>query len=237
MSAVGGQSASATPGGTTLNRMATADRYNAWLLERALPYLGRRVLDAGAGIGTFTAQVAKGHDVVAVEPDPGSAHLLRQRFASSPAVTVVEADARDLDAEALGAFDSVLCFNVLEHVADDVAALRRFRDLLRPGGVALVLVPAHPVLYGDIDRTVGHERRYTKGGVSRVLRSAGFTVEKLHHVNPVGTLGWFLAGRVLHRTEVPAGPLRLYDLVVPVIRWLDRVQLPFGLSLWAVARA
>ena len=225
------------PGGTTLQRMAGADRYNAWLLERAIPHLGRRVLDAGAGIGTFTEHVARGREVVAVEPDGAAAALLRRRFAGRPEVSVVEADATELDSVVLGTFDSVLCLNVLEHIADDAAALARFGTLLRRGGAVLLLVPAHPLLFGEIDRVVGHERRYTKTRLSAVLRSAGLQVEELRHVNPVGAVGWFAAARVLRRAEVPGGPLRLYDHLVPAFRLLDALRLPFGLSLWAVARA
>lgn len=166
-----------------------------------------------------------------------AADLLRGRFAAWPGVTVVEADVRELDAAELGTFDSVLCMNVLEHITDDVEALRRFRGLLRPGGAALLLVPAHPLLFGEIDRSVGHERRYTKARLARALHSASLAVEDLRHVNPVGAVGWMVAGRDLRRKDVPGRLLRLYDHVVPAVRLLDPVRLPFGLSLWVVARA
>ena len=218
----------------TLDRMAGAGAYNAWLLERARPYLGRRVLDAGAGIGTFTELLARdGLDVVAAEPDPEYAEALRERFAARANVTVVAAEAGAVDD---GDFDSVLCFNVLEHIRDDVGALRQFRQRLRDGGRLLLLVPAHPALFGAIDRSVGHERRYRKQGLRAALEAAGLAVERLRYVNPVGAVGWFVASRLVGTAAVPGGPLRLYDRLVPLFRALDRVELPFGLSLWAVAR-
>ena len=58
----------------------------------------------------------------------------------------------------------------------------------------------------------------------------------LRRVNPVGALGWLVAGRVLRRSEIPDGPLRAFDRLVPVLRLLDRAKLPLGLSLWAVAQ-
>jgi SAM-dependent methyltransferase len=217
--------------------MAGAEAYNAWLFERAAPHLGTRVLDAGAGLGTFTELAARGREVVAVEPDGACLSSLRRRFAGHPGVTIVAGDATQLEAEMLGTFDSILCFNVLEHIRDDGEALASFRALLRPGGRLLLLVPAHPALYGETDRTVGHERRYAKEVLRRRLASAGLTVDELRHVNPVGALGWLVSARILRRRDVPAGPLRLYDRLVPVLRVLDAVPSPFGLSLWAVARA
>ena len=213
----------------TLDRMAAAGRYNAWLLERAEPYLGPRVLDAGAGTGTFTELLAReGRDVVALEPESRFAVALRARFATHPGVTVVEGET------AAGLFDAIVCFNVLEHVPDAAAALARFHDSLAPGGHLLLLVPAHPRLFGATDEAVGHVRRYTKPALRTAL--AGFDVRELRLVNPLGALGWLVSSRLLRRREVPSGPLALYDRIVPVLRALDRVELPFGLSVWAVAR-
>jgi SAM-dependent methyltransferase len=210
--------------------MAHAGRYNAWLLGRARPYLGARVLEVGAGIGTFTGALADGREVVAVEPDAALAPALR---AAAPGARVVEGE---IDAAPPGPYDSVVCFNVLEHIVDDSGALAAFRERLRPGGHLLLLVPAHPFLYGTLDRAFAHERRYAKRRLAALLRAAGLDVVALRRVNPIGALGWLVSSRVLGRSEIPAGPLRLYNRLVPVLRVLDRVELLVGLSLWAVAR-
>lgn len=220
--------------GETLRRMEEAANYNRWLVERGLEHVGRRVLDAGAGIGTFTAEVADGRDVVALEPDPAFVPALRARFADAANVTVRDCPVEELDDEA--GFDTILCFNVLEHIAADEAVLTRFASLLRPGGSLLLLVPAHPAAYGRIDDILGHERRYAKRELAQKLEFAGLEVARLRHVNPVGIAGWFVTSRLLRATQVPSGPLRLYDRLVPVLRLIDRLPVPFGLSLWAVAR-
>jgi SAM-dependent methyltransferase len=218
--------------GEALERMEGARNYNRWLFERCEAYLGSRVLDAGAGIGTFTELASVGRELVALEPDPELARALRNRFEGDPAVTVVEGTADDVD----GGFDSIICLNVLEHIGDDAAALRRFHDLLNPGGRLLLLVPAHPALYGTIDRAVAHERRYGKQDLGARLNGADFEVETLRLVNPVGALGWFVSSRLRRREKVREGPLRVYDKLVPALRLLDRIELPVGLSVWAVAR-
>lgn len=212
--------------------MEGAGAYNDWVFDRARPHLGRRVLDAGAGIGTFTELAAEGREVVAVEPDPEQLAILRERVAGQANVQVVEGTIEDVS----GTFDSILCLNVLEHIPDDRGTLRLFCGLLVPGGSLLLLVPAHPALYGGIDRAVDHQRRYTKAGLSDCLREAGFTFAELRLVNPLGALGWFVSSRVLKREQIPAGPLRIYDKLVPALRMLDRADVGLGLSVWAVAR-
>jgi SAM-dependent methyltransferase len=222
----------------TLRRMAAAANYNAWLLERSRPYLGQRVLDIGAGVGTLTDALSSLCDsVVAAEPDPVLVQALEERFASALNVTVVEADAASIGrAEVPRPFDSIVCFNVLEHIPDDVGAVEVFRSELRPGGRLLLLVPAHPFLFGSLDRMLEHERRYAKPNLEELLAQCGFAIDVLQYVNPVGALGWLVSGRIMRRQQIPEGPLRLFDRFVPVLQSLDRVHLPFGLSLWAAAR-
>ena len=212
--------------------MESAQRYNAWLFSRARPHLGPRVLDVGAGIGTFTALLAEAaQEIVAVEPDAEEAAQLRERFSGNERVTVVHGTVADVEGE----FDAALCFNVLEHVRDDVGALRDVHARLQPGGKLVVLVPAHPALYGAVDRAVDHVRRYDRAALRGSLAAAGLDVEELRHVNPVGALGWLVSSKLLRRREIPAGPLALYDALVPLLRVLDALRLPFGLSLWGVA--
>jgi SAM-dependent methyltransferase len=222
--------------GETLRRMEQASNYNRWLLARATPYLGRRVLDVGAGIGTFTEQVADGRFVVGIEPDPAFVPALRSRFARRTNVEVAAVPLDELAASSAEAFDSIVCFNVLEHIADDAGALARLFGLLEPGGVLLALVPAHPFAYGSIDAMLGHERRYRKRQLATLLVRAGFEIERLAHVNPVGIAGWFVAGRIARSRQIPSGPLRLFDRCIPLFTALDRLHLPVGLSLWTVAR-
>jgi SAM-dependent methyltransferase len=133
-------------------------------------------------------------------------------------------------------FNTIVCFNVLEHIADDREALVAMRATLLPDGYLLLLVPAHPALYGGIDRTVAHVRRYSRRPLADLLRESGFAVEVMRHVNPIGAAGWLVAGRLLGRTQVPQGPLMLYDRLVPLLRQFDLVDLHVGLSLWVVAR-
>jgi SAM-dependent methyltransferase len=219
------------------NLAENASRYNEWVFERAAALIGGRVLDVGAGLGTFTELAARSaQQVLALEPDTKLIELLTERFGSTANVHVVAGDLGDLTPELVGPpLDSVLCLNVLEHIRNDTDALVRIREVLAPKGKLLLLVPAHPRLFGSLDRSAKHERRYGGQGLKRLLEGTGFEVRTLRHVNPLGILGWFVWGKILDAPGLPVRPLTAYDRLVPLLRFLDVVRFPVGLSLWAVA--
>ena len=213
-----------------LDAMAGAGGYNAWLVDRAGPWLRGRVLDAGAGIGTHTGRLRERADeVVALEPEPELASMLRRQV---PGVKVVEGDANAVE----GPFDAIVCFNVLEHIADDEGTLRRFRELLAPGGTLCVIVPAHPWLFRAARPVVRpraslHSEPSCEGSSSGPAR-----VTTIRHVNPVGALGWLVQARVLRREHVATAGARALRPAGPAAPRVRTAAAPFGLSLWAVAK-
>jgi SAM-dependent methyltransferase len=214
-----------------------APSYNDWLLSRAVPFVGEHVLEVGAGIGTFTLLLAgRGIRVTALEPEDELAAILEERTRGLEGVRVFRETIGDLQSELLDKkADSIISFNVLEHIPDDRGALEAMRGFLRPGGQLLLVSPAHPFLFGATDRAVDHERRYTKDGLGTLLRDSGYEVADLRYVNPIGAAGWLVSSRLLRRSTLPRGPLKVYERLVPALRTIDRMQLPFGLSVWARA--
>ena len=222
-----------------LEKLSQADNYHRWLLEQVAPAMGRRVLEVGAGIGNYTRLLLDAELLVCVEPHAEAAAVLRRRFGAHGNAIVEQADICDGGLRRLAAHrcDTALCFNVLEHIDDHVAALRNIGRILVPGGRLLLIVPALPVLFGTIDRLVGHYRRYLPGTLRAALAAADYDVEQLRWMNLFGVLPWFINNRVLRRKEESTGQIRFFDrYVVPCVRWLERrVPPPVGMSLVAVA--
>lgn len=226
------------PGQKTLKRMAGLHRYNAWLWSKVAPYVGTRVLEVGSGIGSMTRFFSSRDLVVATDIDSTYLAQLRNGFEHLPHVRVCQFDlAADHVSDDVGTgFDTVLCLNVLEHIEDDLVALRRIYDILAPQGRLVLIVPGLSSLFGEIDRAIGHHRRYERGELHRKLEATGFIVEHLSAFNIIGALGWYLNARLLRRRTVPGFQARINDLLVPVLRLEDHINCPVGLSLLAVGR-
>ncbi|HEX8172254.1 MAG TPA: glycosyltransferase [Thermoanaerobaculia bacterium] len=221
----------------TLERMGRLSRYNGWIWQSIAPYVGRRVLEVGAGIGNMT-RVLYGRDlIVATDIEVPYLHVLRNRFARNPTIRVAKLDLNSDDHLPLKdhAFDTVVCLNVLEHIEYDEQALHNLYDVLVPGGRLLLFVPADQKLYGTLDKQVGHFRRYSRESLQRVIEAAGFITDKITYQNRFGRFGWWLNGKVLKRTHMPAGQSRVFDMLVPLLRRLEPADPSNGLSLVAVA--
>lgn len=215
-----------------LEVMLEAENYNRYLLELVRRHMGdaRRVIDFGAGAGTFAGPVAAfAPELTPVEPDAALRAVLVQR-GFAPAAHV-----RDLPDDA---FDYAYTLNVLEHIDDDVGALRELRRKLAPGGRLLVYVPAFPALFTSMDRKVGHVRRYTHDTLVTSVRAAGFRIEDVRYADSLGfiaTLAFKLVGN--DRGELDRRAIRLYDKIgFPLSRALDTLVSPlFGKNVVLVA--
>jgi len=228
-----------------LEVQGNAARYNQWRVQTIAPYLGEVLLEVGAGLGDITRlliRMPQVQKVIALEPEPACLRALREQFRGVPSVEVVEGDICDPDlARALAerGIDTVVCLNVLEHIEDDLAALRNIHRILEgEGGNLVVFAPASPMLYGAHDRLVGHYRRYTFGDLERKLGATGFRVTDRFYFNSVGWLA-----RLLQKWsgggETSRASILFYDrLVVPPLAWLEgRMRPPIGQSLVVVGEA
>lgn len=224
-----------------LETMKNARRYSAHVFDLFRPHIGRRVLEVGCGIGTMTSQLLEvADDVVGLEPNPNCAARLREAVGSHPRLTLRFCHLEDCSQSELAAhrFDTVLCANVLEHIADDSAALKTFSDALIPGGKVLVFVPAVQAVYGPLDAELGHFRRYSKDTLAKPFAAAGLEVVTLRYTNPIGLLGWLFNARVTRsRAHSPTQVALFEALVAPWALPIERlITPPIGLSLIAVGR-
>lgn len=222
-------------GAATLERIARAPAFNRWMYDRLSRWIGHRVLEVGSGIGNMSQFFIDRDHVVLTDNEPEYRARLAERFADRPHVSVKTLELPDLPPDIpTGAFDSVVCLNVLEHIEDDRRSLCAMRDLLAPGGRLVLLVPALPALYGSLDRALGHYRRYTPTLLRGRYREAGLVMRHLEWFNAAGIPGWWFMGRVVKVQLILTASLALYDALVPLFR-LERL-LPWrvGQSLIAI---
>ncbi len=223
-------------GSQVLARIARAPRFSAWMAEVIRPFCGSRILEIGSGTGTLTRHLIPRAHYVASDVNPLYLHTLQELSSDRPYLAVEYCDVANLDTfpKVEGGFDTVVCMNVVEHVEDDRAALANIRAVLRPGGRALVLVPNGKWNFGSLDRILGHKRRYDLAALRSLAESSGFVVKDIRPFNRFGTPAWYLNGRILQRKFFGLFQIWLLNLLVPLLRVVDR-WLPFPpLSLVAV---
>jgi SAM-dependent methyltransferase len=204
------------------------------------PFLGRKIVEVGAGVGNISRFLLDRDEVTLTDTDPIYVRYLQRQYRDWQYVKVRQFDLlkpRDGDGELRGKFDTAVCFNVVEHINDDAAALASLRKLLEPGGRLLLIVPAHQRLFGSLDEHLGHFRRYEKEDLAEKLAAAGFEVEKMDYYNKVAVPGWYVNGKWLKRRVIPSFQLGLFDRLTPLVKWTMADDAKWGLSLFAVARA
>jgi glycosyltransferase involved in cell wall biosynthesis/phospholipid N-methyltransferase len=223
-------------GSQILARVGRAPRFNAWMADTIRPFCGRRVLEIGSGTGNITRHLVPRDAYVASDINPLYLQTLRALTADRPYldVSLTDVTRRESFPAPADRFDTVVCLNVIEHVDDDVGALRNLRDALAPGGRALVLVPQGPALFGTLDEVLGHKRRYTEASLRRVALDAGLEPVKVLPFNRIGTAAWWLNGKLLRRRHFGLVQIHALNFLTPLFRLVDRA-LPFQpLSLVAV---
>jgi hypothetical protein len=121
-------------------------------------------------------------------------------------------------------------------VEDSKSVIRSMSGCLRTGGMLLVLAPQGPALFGSVDRTMGHKRRFTAKELSAELRAAGLEVAWMRQLNRAGALAWWLNSRLLGRKRIHKVTLKLFDKTVWLWRRVDWLFPWAGLSLVVAAR-
>ncbi|PWT77831.1 MAG: glycosyl transferase family 2 [Acidobacteria bacterium] len=224
-------------GSQILGRLNRAPRFTKWMADVIRPYVGERVLEIGAGTGNLTLHLIPRRVYWASDVNPLYLNYLESLGQNRPYLRVSYTDGQSGDSyPKKEKFDTVICLNVVEHLADDKAALENIREVLEDGGQAIILVPCGPQLFGTLDRVLGHRRRYTRRQLTNLVTDAGFQVEALIPFNRVGVVAWWLNGRLLRRTTFGLWQIKLLNLGTPLFRVIDK-WLPFPpLSLIAIVR-
>lgn len=228
---------------TMSSALPDAVNYHRWIGDLVCQWIGGgSLLEIGPGYGQYTLRFAAQADrVLAVDLDETCVQHLRTIGGNVEAIVAdVEAEPPD-PAIGEGAWEDIVCLNVLEHVENDLRVLGNMRLWLTPGGRVVLVLPAHPALYGPMDKMAGHYRRYTARDINAKLSHVGLRGLHWAYINPVGGIGWWINAKFFHPSDLSEhsinGQIRLFDrYVLPISRlctpFMSRV---FGQSLFVVA--
>jgi hypothetical protein len=219
-----------------LEGLAMAKNHRKWFVSFATPFLGDDPIEVSAGLGDYAAEWLEHTSRMTVtEADAGRLLALKERFAADRGVTVRELM---LPSESTAEHSAAVSYNVLEHIEDDIGALRTMRGLVRPGGHVVIVVPAFPFAMGPADIATGHVRRYTRKTMRAALTAADLQIEQLHYANSLGLIGYYVSTCLLRQKPGPGAMVKFYDsTVAPFTRFIERgMHPPFGQSVIAIAR-
>ena len=233
------------------DRMAAHDSTHWWYRARReilADYLARyaglpkaaRILEIGCGTGHNLPMLARFGTVDAIEIDPAAREIASSRLGKP----VGDAPLPALPGIERGHYDLIAVLDVVEHIQDDVAALKAMANCLAPGGKILITVPAHPWMWSAHDTVNHHYRRYSKATLDTAIHAAGLRHNRLRWFNSLlfpAAVAARVAGKLRGKDDSddspPARPLNtVFEKVFGLERYLvGRVPLPPGLSIITLA--
>ncbi|HSD46245.1 MAG TPA: methyltransferase domain-containing protein [Pyrinomonadaceae bacterium] len=230
--------------GKDLEAMSFAVNYHRWILSGFAPYLGTRVVEVGAGKGSFSELLCecRPQSLSLIEPSPSMFMQLSQtvkEFSGPVEVKLYNETFASVAAQIrmLQQPDSIVYVNVLEHTADDEAEMRVMHDTLGSGGRVFIFVPALSWLYGSFDRELNHYRRYSRGDLEEKCRAAGFRILVSRYFDLFGVVPWWIKYKLLQSRKMESATVKFYDqAVVPIAKRIEaKLDPPVGKNILLVA--
>lgn len=224
-------------GTEVLEVLEGARNYNAWIASAIEPHLIDPILEIGSGIGNISEYFLK-RDLTVSDIDGALVERFRINHSKVKNIKFrtldIENEPRDVFRNA---YKSIFAVNVLEHIEDDEKALKNMFRLLAKKGKLILLVPAKEKAYTDLDKKLGHFRRYEKNDLRSKVVRAGFEIDELYFFNFVGLFSWIIREKVDNSSgDLKPTHVAIFDKIVPVLRFIEKRSRPFlGISLIVVA--
>lgn len=231
-------------GHETLDAISLAGNFNAWMYESIKSFCSGKILEAGSGTGNISQFFLRDrYNIMLSDIRENYCTLLSKKFSQNTnllGVRKLDLVLPEFDDEYMDlfeSFDTVYALNVIEHINYDNEAIVNAKKLLKKGGTLIVLVPAYQWLYNRFDKELYHFRRYTTKTLSSLFLQNGFTVQKNFYFNAIGTIGWFVSGRLLKNKIIPESQVSFYDSIIPLARLADAILFrSIGLSVITVGK-
>jgi SAM-dependent methyltransferase len=228
----------------TLSAISDADAFNGWMFDQVKPWLQSPVLEIGSGIGNLSkCCLEAGFTTTLSDVRPLYCQQLTDRFKGHEKLQeillldLVDPDFSNKHLHQISKFKSVFALNVIEHIQDDLTALKNIYKLLDTGGNVAILVPAGQYLYNKLDSNLQHYKRYSVSSLQRLMLDAGFEVQKTWHFNALGIPAWVYGGLTSKAGVIGHGQMNLYNKLVPIAKVIDGLVFnKIGLSVICVGR-
>jgi len=222
----------------TLEVLTEAKNYNRWIAENFYSSIQAPLLEFGSGIGNISELISSYTPLCLTDTDARMLAHLKNKFSHINDVSVDFLDITQPPPEHLvESFQTVIGINVLEHVEDDQKALFHLGNVLKPSGRLLLLVPAKKWAYTDLDKQLGHFRRYEKKELAEKLVKASFQIEKLYFFNLVGLMSWIMRDKLQRSGGLRPYQISSFDSIVPILKRVEsKVRMPVGICLIAIAQ-
>lgn len=222
-------------GTSTLESMSQAGFYNKWTLDKFKENLKGDILEVGCGIGNFTETLSKYGKVTAIDIDQNQIEEFKKNDSSNITVGFGDIE-KGKYFFSKKTFDAIVCINVLEHIKNDKKALENIFRLLNKDGTLILLVPIFNFLYGEIDKSIGHFRRYEPKNLTKEMQNLKYQIISSKKLNLLGAIGWFISGKILKNNQITENKIRLFNFISPILYLEDLIEPPLGTSVLIIAK-
>lgn len=222
----------------TLQVIEKAGKFNYWMYSQIKPFLKGEILEIGSGIGNISRFAI--NDKLSITLSDISKEYqqsLSRNFSGMTNVKdIISLDLQHPDfttqySHLKEQFDSIFLLNVIEHLSNDVSAIKNCSFLLKEKGVLIILAPAYPFLFCRFDRELGHYRRYTIKQLVAIFPRDSFNIIKQQYFNFMGLPGWLFFGKILGKKLIGAKEMSAFNNLVPVFKIADAITFKkIGLS-------
>lgn len=225
-------------GAALLEILEGADNYNAWIASELAPYIIEPALEIGAGTGSVSQYFKTLNSLTITDRDQGLVTILNKRFKSYPKVKTQIFNITQKKQSFSNKYNTIYAVNVLEHIENDLLALKNMYRLLNNKGRVVLLVPAKRRAFTHLDKMLGHFRRYEKDELQNKMENAGFLVESINYFNIVGLLSWMIRDKINSNAGILSPTqVKLFDFIVPILKIIESIaKPPAGISLIVVGR-
>jgi len=217
------------------------------LIIKTMPDKKCHILDLGCGSAVFSCLLAeRGHKIFAIDPSQKMIDLAQKRKKikkiDNKSLEIVKMGTKDLN-KIKQKFDVILILDVLEHIKNDWEVLLGLKKILKKRGILIITVPAHPTLYGERDKEMGHFRRYSKKMLKRLIQNTGYKLKKMRYWNLLGFIVYYYNEKITHkrinekiRYQEDKKSKIIKKIILRLLNAEKNINTPYGLTLLATAQ-